>query len=130
MEREEPSVESARALLIGREVSAVCFARDYVELHFDGPIVRAISNPLGSWASAHRGWHYPERDSATVMLRFIGRVVDDFALVAGKFAQLSFGEDAFTIPLIDESRKGPEALHIVGVDDYGHPDPGQRWIYP
>ncbi|MBA3338632.1 MAG: hypothetical protein H0T54_02590 [Geodermatophilaceae bacterium] len=42
---EPPGVESARALLVGREVSAVCFVRDYVELHLDGPILRAIRNP-------------------------------------------------------------------------------------
>jgi hypothetical protein len=126
---ESLGVKSARALLVGREVSAVCFVRDYVELHFDGPIVRAISNPLGSWMARHRGWRYPDGDSATAMLIFIGRVVDGFTFVADQHAQLSFGEDAFTIPLGDEDRRGPEALHIVGVDEDGRTDPRQLWVW-
>jgi hypothetical protein len=122
-------IASARDLLVGREVSAVCFVRDYVELHFDGPIVRAISNPLGSWMARHRGWRYPEGDSATAMLNFIGRVVDGFTLIPDEYAQLSFGEDAFTIPLTDAERRGPEALHIVGVDEDGRTDAHEMWIW-
>jgi hypothetical protein len=79
--------------------------------------------------SHHRGWRYPEGDSATVMLRFIGRVVDSFTLVEGQYAQLGFGEDAFTIPLTEEERRGPEALQIVGVDDAGRTDPSRMWIW-
>lgn len=32
-------------LLIDEELSSVCFVRDYVEFHFDGPILRALSRP-------------------------------------------------------------------------------------
>jgi hypothetical protein len=126
---EPPGVATARELLVGREVSAVCFVRDYVELHLDGPIVRAISNPFGSWMARHRGWRYPEGDSATAMLIFIGRVVDDFVFIPDEYAQLSFGEDAFNIPLSDAERRGPEALHVVGVDLGGRTDAHQMWIW-
>jgi hypothetical protein len=129
MTSDPPGVATARELLIGREVSAVCFVRDYGELHFDGPIVRAVSNPFGSWMAHHRGWRYPEGDSATVMLGFIGRVVDDFTFVPGEYAQLAFGEDAFTIPLTDDARRGPEALHVVGVDEDGRTDASHLWVW-
>lgn len=32
--------------LVGEEISAVCFVRDYVEVRFDGPILRALSHPV------------------------------------------------------------------------------------
>lgn len=35
--------------LVGLEVSAVSFVRDYVELHFDGPVLRAVSDPFGRY---------------------------------------------------------------------------------
>jgi hypothetical protein len=33
------------AIILGEPLSAVAFVRDYVEFHFDGPVLRAISNP-------------------------------------------------------------------------------------
>jgi hypothetical protein len=63
------------------------------------------------------------------MLGFIGRTVDAFTFVEGKYAQLAFGEDAFTIPLTDEARRGPEALQIVGVDEDGLTDASRMWIW-
>ena len=32
--------------LAGSELSAICFVRDYVELHFDGTILRSLSDPV------------------------------------------------------------------------------------
>ena len=31
--------------LVGREISAVTFARDGVEFHFDGPVLRSLADP-------------------------------------------------------------------------------------
>jgi hypothetical protein len=61
-----------------------------------------------------QAWRFPERQSMALMRRFIEEVVDGFVIVADRFAQLAFGEHTFTIRLDEESRTGPEALHIVG----------------
>lgn len=128
MTQDVPGVASARALLVGREVSAVCFVRDYVELHFDGPVVRALTAPFGLYGC--QGWRFPEGHSLDRMRSFVGKVVDGFVLVPDKYAQLSFGEHSFTIPLDEDSRSGPEALHIVGVDESGRTDTrGGLWVY-
>jgi hypothetical protein len=63
------------------------------------------------------------------MLGFIGRVVDDFTLAQGEYAQLPFGEDAFTIPLAADALRPREALHIVGVDEDGRTDASHLWIW-
>jgi hypothetical protein len=114
----------ARALLIGREVSAVCFVRDYVELHFDGPVLRALTDPSGLYGCTQ--WRFPDGHALTRMRSYIGKVVDDFVIVPHEYAQLAFGEHSFLIPLDDASRRGPEALHIVGDDRDGT---RHLWIY-
>jgi hypothetical protein len=122
-----PGAASARELLLGREISAVCFVRDYVELHFDGPIVRALTDPFGLYGC--QTWRFPQGNALARMRSYIGLVVDDFVIVPDQYAQVSFGEHSFTIPLDAPSRSGPEALQIVGVDEKGRTDPRRLWIY-
>jgi hypothetical protein len=122
-----PGLDAARALLIGREVSAVCFVRDYVELHFDGPVLRALTDPFGLYGCSH--WRFPDGDALARMRSYIGEVVDDLVIVPEQYAQLAFGEHSFTIPLDDTSRTGPEAMHIVGVDEDDQIDAHHLWIY-
>ncbi len=38
MDNKRPDLGS----IVGDELSAVCFVRDYVELHFDGPVLRLL----------------------------------------------------------------------------------------
>lgn len=120
-------VDSARELLVGREVSAVCFVRDYVELHFDGPIFRALTAPFGMYGCT--GWRLPGVSATGGLLRYIGLTVDDFVLLPRRYAQLGFGEHSFAVPLDEDARTGPEALHIVGVDEYGRTDTRHLWIW-
>ena len=39
-------------ILIGEQLSAVSFVQDYVEFHFDGPVLRALTNPIGTTPEA------------------------------------------------------------------------------
>lgn len=116
---------AARKLLVGREVSAVCFARDHVEIHLDGPAVRAFTAPFGLYGCT--GWRFPDADAVARMRSYIGKVVDDFLVVPGEYAQLAFGEHSITIPLATSPDLTREALHVVGVDAQGRPDPSSVW---
>lgn len=127
MATEPRGVSSARELLVGREVSAVAFVRDYVELHFDGPVVRAISDPYGMYGC--RGWRFPEGHAADVMRCYIGKVVDGLRFVEDEYLAIDLGEHTFIVPLDDDSRVGPEAVHIVGVDERGGTDASRMWIW-
>jgi len=57
--------------LVGEEMSAVCFGRDYVEFHFDGPILRSLSNPSAFVDGKEH--HFPDmvwrEDAASPVLR-------------------------------------------------------------
>lgn len=114
-------------LLVGREISAVCFVRDYVELHFDGPVLRALANPFNLYGC--RGWRFPEGQSPVVMLSYIGTVIDHCELVPDRYLAVDSGEHRFAIPLDEDSRTGPEAVHLVGIDESGWTDTRQLWIW-
>ncbi|MBB1257846.1 hypothetical protein [Streptomyces alkaliterrae] len=115
-------------LLMGLEVSAVSFVRDYVELHFDGPVLRALSDPVGVYGG--REWRFPAPGSLELMHCYIGKTVDGYELDPGRILALDFGEDRFAIPLDSDSTGDPEAVHLVGVDKSGRTsDLGAMWIW-
>ncbi|MCX5387297.1 hypothetical protein [Streptomyces sp. NBC_00083] len=114
-------------LLMGREVSAVCFARGYVELHFDGPVLRALSDPFGRYGC--QGWRFPGRGSPELMRYYIGKIVDDYQLIPDRLLAVDFGEHRFAIPLDHGSRTGPESAHLIGIDENGRTDAMARWTW-
>ena len=60
--------------LKGEELSAVAFVRDYVEFHFDGPVLRAFTNPevvLSTGAVAR----FPGPGSCDALRALIGSTV-------------------------------------------------------
>jgi hypothetical protein len=114
--------------LMGLEVSAVSFVRDYVELHFDGPVLRALSDPSGVYGGA--AWRFPEPGSLDLMRRYIGETVDGYEEDPERILTLHLGEHRFDIPLDDGSSMGPESAHMVGVDESGRTSPrGGMWIW-
>jgi hypothetical protein len=110
--KEDPGIASARALLVGREVRSVCFVRDWVELALDDDVrVAAFTAPRGAWAA--RPWAYPT--DVRSMLNYINQTVVDFQLDEHSSAELTFShEHTFVIPLDENTRGGPEALHVIG----------------
>ncbi|MFJ9321182.1 hypothetical protein [Streptomyces globisporus] len=124
----EKDTADGLSMLKGLEVSAVSFVRDYVELHFDGPVLRCLSNPFG----VHDGheWHFPASGSLDLMHRYIGETVDGWKEKPEQMLVLHFGAHRFTVPLDDDSSLGPESAHLVGVDERGNTSPlGGMWIW-
>ena len=85
-----PARESLRTLL-GRQLSAVTFVQDYVQLHFDGPVLTAITHPrvevrdtVYEWASA--GY----RDA---LCSCIGRVVREALVLPDQAIQIHLDDD-------------------------------------
>ncbi len=59
--------------LIGREISAVVFVRDYVEFHFDGPILRSRADPQVAIGEAV--YCFPKPGSRDALCLVIGTTV-------------------------------------------------------
>ena len=98
--------------LIDEEISAISFVRDYVEVHFDGPILRSVSNPIVVIkAVEHR---FPEPGSRDALCKVIGTTVLAVKLEDGHAFELSTsGGHKIIIPLDTKSRTNPEAMHFV-----------------
>ena len=75
--------------LMGEPVSAVCFVQDYVELHFDGPILRCLIGPV--LKSSEFNGKFPEIGARDALCSLIGQSVqalslDDYEKLEVKFA--------------------------------------------
>lgn len=107
MAESERSIES----LAGEELSAVSFVRDYVEFHFDGPVLRALTDPrveLGGESAV-----FPARGSRDLLCALIGRTVRLVEARDGVHIRLTFEDGAqLTLPLDDASYVGPEGAHF------------------
>ena len=98
--------------LIGEELNAVCFVMDYVEFHFNGPILRALSNPRVRSRNGEAS--FPEPESRDQLCALIGRVVEQVTVLEEQQITVSMsGELQLVIPLDAEHRVGPEAAHFV-----------------
>ena len=64
--------------LIGRVISAVAFVRDYVEFHFDGPILRSRADPQVAVGEAV--YCFPKPGSRDALCLVIGATVQSLDL--------------------------------------------------
>jgi hypothetical protein len=115
------------ASLTGLELSGVCMVRDYVEFHFDGPVLRALTDPTGNIGD--RTWRFPEQDSLWLLRQYIGRQVTEVEERPEQSLTLSFDSDHIVIPLDQDARVGVEAAHLVPVDERGRLDIAQMWVW-
>jgi hypothetical protein len=105
------------SMLIGRSVSAVCFVMDYVEFHFDGPILRSLSNPTVTFPGNEST--FPTPGSRDALCSIIGATVEAIEVEEGTamLVRLDSGH-TITVPLDLGSRIGPEAAHFVSQEDH------------
>ena len=98
--------------LVGEEISAVCFVRDYVEFHFDGPILRSLSNPVTCYhGTEHR---FPEPGSRDALCGLIGSTVRAVNLEEHRALKVITSDGCeITIQLDAMNRDEPEAMHFV-----------------
>ncbi|MEV3982138.1 hypothetical protein [Nonomuraea sp. NPDC049758] len=122
-----PVPDEGLSLLVGREVSAVCFVRDHVELHFDGVILRALADPFGLYGC--RGWRFPHGDAPVVLRHYIGHVIDGYEMMPARFLAVDSGEHRFAIPLGEDARVGQEAAHLVVPEDAARDGRHGMWIW-
>ncbi len=104
--------------LLGEELSGIAFVRDYVELLFDGPILRALADPT---VTTRHGVHvFPEVGSRDALCSLIGRAVARADELDDRLS-LTFDAGATVeIPRVSPSAD-PEIAHLIAIDG-GRPD--------
>jgi hypothetical protein len=97
--------------LAGRQLNEVAFVMDYVEFHFNGPVLRAISNPVVQMADGR--YEFPQSGSRDALCSLISRDVLSIRLAEGSSIELTLSAGAkVTIPLDEAHRRGAEAAHF------------------
>ncbi|MFD9484130.1 hypothetical protein ACFWBX_09010 [Streptomyces sp. NPDC059991] len=94
------------------------FVRDYVELHFDGPVLRALADPLGVYGG--REWRFPAPGSLELMRCYIGKTVDGCELDPDRILAVDFGEHRFVIDRLPSRRsrfRGWEAAMVSWLEE-------------
>lgn len=94
----------------GLELSAVCFVRNFVEFHFDGPVLRSLASP-----TVERGGQsvrYPDAGSRDALCELIGLPAQAVADGSEEITIEFPGPRAVRIPKRDPDA-GPEIAHLV-----------------
>ena len=94
--------------LIGAEVGSVAFVRDYVEINFDGPIVRSLSSPIINVGGAD--FRFPDAGSRDALCELIGTSLEG---VHESDAEIVLRFDAATLVIPKQGDTGAEIAHFV-----------------
>ncbi len=86
--------------------------RDYVELNFDGPILRALSSP--TLVLAGRRYDFPGAGSRDALCRLIGRTVLQTRDESDRLSLEFSGGSRLVIPKASAAA-GPEVAHLVPI---------------
>jgi hypothetical protein len=99
--------------LLGEPLQGVCFLLDYVvDLLFNGPILRALT--AIEVTQDGRRWVLPEPGSRDVLCNAVGAKLTSISIDDERSAILRFDSGhVIVIPLAEEAREGPEAMHFV-----------------
>lgn len=93
-------------------ISAVCFVQDYVELIFDGPIIRYLCNPR--ILIDGKSVRFPEEGSRDTLCRLIGDVVKRIYLVQGSYFSIEMISGAeISIRLDEDPQEFSEYFHFI-----------------
>ncbi len=97
--------------LAGEELSFVAFVMDYVELGFQGPIVRCFGVIVISDNNGIK--RFPEDGARDKLCEMIGKYVSVVSVVDGRVCQLTFSDGSKIRIVLEESKELPELMHFV-----------------
>ena len=110
--------------LQGAQLSAVCFVRSYVELNFDGPILRLLAPPVVSYAG--KTLQFPAERSRDALCALIGRTVQHTEDLPDRLIVV-FPNASIEMPKASPDA-GPEVAHFVPLAE-GIPDVASMVIW-
>jgi hypothetical protein len=96
--------------ILGEQLSAVSFVQDYVELHFDGPVIRALANPI--IIDAAGAVTFPDPGSRDRLCRLISETVRSVDLIDVLELRIHFADAHVVVPLDAARSRGPESMHF------------------
>jgi hypothetical protein len=99
-------------MIVGEPVNGVAFVMDYVELHFNGPILRFISEP--TVRCGDRAYTFPEIGSRDALCQLIGDRPTGFEVHPNEeLIVLMAGGCSVTVPISSSASPSGESLHFL-----------------
>ena len=101
--------------LEGQEVACICFVRDYLELRFDGPILRFLEAPTLKTESSEI--RFPEPGSRDQLCALIGQKLLRIDLEEGRWFEATFGNSwRLSVSLEKSPASLPEVINYAHED--------------
>lgn len=97
--------------LKGKRINAIAFVMDYVELHFDGPILRCLANPTISYENTCIT--FPNQGSRDMLCSLIGEEVTTIGFTNIFFYLKTARGHNLEVILKPSEQSGPEVMHYV-----------------
>jgi hypothetical protein len=97
--------------LVGCELSAVAFVRDYVEFQFDGPVLRSLAPPVVIVGALRH--EFPQAGSRDALCELIGRLVEGAAELSDRLSVSFAGDVLLEIPRSSSKDTLFEVAHFV-----------------
>jgi hypothetical protein len=95
--------------IVGEQLSAVSFVQDYVEFHFDGPVLRVYTQPRIVTVGGE--FRFPETGSRDALCSAIADIVQDIEIREHDRIVLHFATNRkITVPIVEEGYAFPEAF--------------------
>jgi hypothetical protein len=104
---------SAIESIVGEEVSGVCFVRDYIELSFDGPVLRLLGKAHATDAKSNAVFGDP--DFPRLLLNAIGRRVESVDISRNGLVSIALA-GGMEIN-VESASPGAEFAHFVSFPD-------------
>ena len=105
-------MENPFRLLVGQQLNAVSFVMDYVEFHFNGPVLRSLTAPIVEIGSQQ--FRFPDVGSRDAFCSCIGATVSRADLISGKAIKIGFDAGAgILIPLDQAHCASGESAHFI-----------------
>ena len=101
---EDHAAASARAAVVGLEITGVSFLHDFIEVHLGDVVLTGLTPPFGMIDCRGVG--------ADAIVSLIGRTVDDFVVEHSCIA-VDSGASRLAFPVGGQSPDGPESVRLV-----------------
>lgn len=115
------SAASARAEVVGRQITGVCFRHDVIEVHMEDVILTGMTKPFGMIGCQGVG--------PASIVSLIGREVEGLEVVDGEYVAIDSGESRVAFPIGGESASGPESVTLVRPAHRELNIPQATWIW-
>lgn len=97
--------------LVGEEISGIGFIRDYLEIYFDGPVLKFLEHP--EIIENETQLKFPNKSARKILYTLIGLKIFDIKIDDKSVVITTSGGHVIRVVLRNRSIRSPESLQFV-----------------